>query len=226
MSYQDCNRPTRVSIIVLLITVFSFVLFFFLSSSHKSYAFVNYFSYVYSYDSGGDFKKDAEKVFSNICAKDCDRYTFKVSDDFKTCPAVDAILISTIWESDSMSDRYGKVVKKDDASQNRATGYISKITFKDKNINPQYRLHNTEIASDEAAGEYVSKLHRDILIKQTENTVSFNMNISGIQGAPDPEAILMLVSEINTDACDYYKDIRDSANLIEENRKKWETAKQ
>lgn len=226
MSYNDCNRATRVSIVVLLITVFAFVLFFCLSPSHKSYAFVNYNSYIYSYDAGGNFKKDAEKVFSNICSKDCDRYTFKVSNDFKTCPAVKSIKISTIWDSYDMDYRYGKVVKKDDSLEQKAAGYIAKITFKDKNINPQYRLHNTEKASDEVVNAYVSKLHRDVLIEQTESAVSFNMDISGIKDAPNPETILMLVSEINEDACDYYKEIRDSTSLTEENQKLWEAAKQ
>lgn len=226
MSYNDCNRATRVSIVVLLITVFAFVLFFCLSPSHKSYAFVNYNSYIYSYDAGGNFEKDAEKVFSNICSKDCDRYTFKVSDDFKTCPAVKSIKISTIWDSYDMDYRYGKVVKKDDYLEKKAAGYIAKITFKDKNIDPRYRFHNTERASDKSADAYASKLHRDVLIEQTESIVSFNMDISGIKDAPNPETILALVSEINEDACDYYKDIRDSTSLIEENQKLWEAAKQ
>ena len=226
MSYNDCNRATRVSIVVLLITVFAFILFFWLSSSQKSYTFVNYNSYIYSYDAGENFKKDAEKVFSNICSKDCHRYTFKVSDDFKTCPAVKSINISTIWDSYDMNYRYGNVVSKNDALEQKAAGYIAKITFKDKNINPQYRLHNTERVSDEAAGAYVSKLHRDVIIEQTESTVSFNMDISGIKDAPNPETILMLVSEINEDACDYYKEIRDLTDLTEENQKLWEAAKQ
>ncbi|MDI6975929.1 hypothetical protein [Serratia sp. Se-RSBMAAmG] len=222
MSYNDCNRATRVSIVVLLITVFAFVLFFLLRPSHKGYAFVNYYSYIYSYDSGGNFKKDAEKVFSSICSKDCDRYTFKVGNDFKNCLAVKSIKISPMWDSDDMDYRYGNVVSKNDALEQKAAGYIAKITFKDKNINPQYRLHNTEKASDEVVNAYVSKLHRDVLIEQTESTVSFNMDISGIKDTP----ILMLVSEINKDACDYYKEIRDSTSLTEENQKLWEAAKQ